>query len=315
MNQIMKNEITKELYTRFINYIDASKKTIETYTKALRQFANWLINNRISQPTREDIITFREYLKSKYKPTTVQMYITVVRLFFSWTSLEQLYPNIAEHVKGVKLDKGYKKDYLTANQVKLVMQSFDRSTIQGKRDYAMFVLMVTCGLRTIEVSRANVGDIKTVGGNYVLFIQGKGHDEKDNFVKLSKEVKKAIQEYLKARESECEINTKKPLFASLSNNSKGQRLSTRSISGIIKLAFKESGLDSDRLTAHSTRHTAITLALLAGQTLQEVQQFARHISIATTQIYAHNLDRLKNKCETVISKAIFPFKKKGFSFC
>ena len=50
---------------------------------------------------------------------------------------------------------------------------------------------------------------------------------------------------------------------------------------------------------------AVTLALLGGQSLQEVQQFARHANITTTQIYAHNLDRAKNQCEETIAKAIF----------
>ena len=56
------------------------------------------------------------------------------------------------------------------------------------------------------------------------------------------------------------------------------------------------GLDSDRLTAQSLRHTAVTQALIAGQTLQEVQQFARHSNINTTLIYAHNLENEKNEC-------------------
>lgn len=82
-------------------------------------------------------------------------------------------------------------------------------------------------------------------------------------------------------------------------------MSTRSISGIIKARLRSAGYDSERLTAHSLRHTAVTLSLLGGNSLQEVQQFARHSNIATTQIYAHNLDRAKNKCENTIANAIF----------
>ena len=96
-----------------------------------------------------------------------------------------------------------------------------------------------------------------------------------------------------------------PLFTSLSNNSKGARISTRSISGTIKTSLKNAGYDSDRLTAHSLRHTAVTLSLIGGQKLEEVQQFARHKNIATTLIYAHNLDRMKNQCENTIANAIF----------
>lgn len=79
----------------------------------------------------------------------------------------------------------------------------------------------------------------------------------------------------------------------------------RSISGLVKARLKQAGYNSDRLTAHSLRHTAVTLSLIGGQSLQEVQQFARHINITTTQIYAHNLDRANNKCEETIANAIF----------
>ena len=77
------------------------------------------------------------------------------------------------------------------------------------------------------------------------------------------------------------------------------------MSGIVKDRLVAAGYDSSRLTAHSLRHTAVTLSLLGGEDLQKVQQFARHSNLATTMIYAHNLDRAKNKCEATIANAIF----------
>jgi site-specific recombinase XerD len=68
--------------------------------------------------------------------------------------------------------------------------------------------------------------------------------------------------------------------------------------------MRAAGFDSERLTSHSLRHTAITWSLQAGATLQEVQQFARHSSINTTQIYAHNLERLDNPCSMHISEIL-----------
>ena len=55
--------ITADLYNRFIAYIDAKPKTVQTYTRAIKQFASYLSLNGISQPQREDIIAFREWLK------------------------------------------------------------------------------------------------------------------------------------------------------------------------------------------------------------------------------------------------------------
>ena len=294
--------ITEEMYQRFINYLDASPKTIETYKRAIRQFIKYIASAGITQPTREDIIAFRDNLKATCKPTTVQNYIIAVRLFFQWTEQEGLYPNIAQHIKGAKLTKEHKKDYLTSSQVKAVLEGIERDTPQGRRDFAIFTLMITGGLRDIEVSRANIEDLRTLGDSTVLYLQGKGKEEREDFIKVPAEVEKALRASLADRSS---ADVKEPLFISLSNNSKGQRLTTRSISGTVKARLRNAGYDSDRLTAHSLRHTAVTLSLLAGNSLQEVQQFARHSNITTTQIYAHNLDKMQNNCGNNIASAIF----------
>lgn len=301
-NEIQTRGITEDLCGRFCSFVDASQKTVETYNKAIRQLLRYFSSNGITQPQREDIIAYREALKIDHKPTTVQTYITAARLFFQWLEAEKIYPNIAEHIKGAKLDREHKKDYLTTNQVKAVLSNVDRDSIQGLRDYAILALCVTGGLRTIEVSRANIEDLRTSGDSTVLYLQGKGREEKAEYVKISAPVEAAIRHYLKAR---GETDGASPLFASLSNNSKGQRMTTRAISGIIKESMKDAGYNSDRLTAHSLRHTAVTLALLQGEPLEEVQQFARHKNIATTLIYSHALDKAKNNCSSAISKAIF----------
>ena len=295
-------EITEDLYNSFIAYIDASQKTVETYTRAIRQFAKYTAENGIRRPVREDVLAYREWLKEDHKPTTVQNYITAVRLFFQWTEQEKLYPNIADHVKGAKLDRNHKKDYLTSRQVKKVLETAKEDSIQGLRDYAILAVMFTGGLRTIEVSRANIEDLRTAGDDVALYLQGKGHEERTDYIKLMPEVEDALRAYLTARGA---TDPKEPLFTSTSNNSKGKRISTRTVSGIVKEALKRAGYNSEKLTAHSTRHTAVTLALMGGQKLEEVQQFARHKNLATTLIYAHNLDRAKNQCEATIAKAIF----------
>lgn len=294
--------ITEDLFKRFIAFIDAKPRTIETYTRAIRQLLRYFSFKGIRQPQREDIIAFRDELKQEHKATTVQNYITATRLFFQWTAQEGLYPNIADRIKGATISKEHKKDYLTSKQVKAILNSIDRGTIQGLRDYAILALMITGGLRTIEVSRSNIEDLRAVGDATALYIQGKGKDEKTEYIKIQPQVEEAIRDYLKAM---GKTDQTQPLFTSTSNNSKGERLTTRSISGIVKKRLQEAGYNSDRLTAHSLRHTAVTLSLLGGNTLQEVQQFARHANITTTQIYAHNLDRAKNKCESTIAKAIF----------
>lgn len=294
--------ITAGLYSRFISYIDAKPKTIETYTRALKQFFLYLSLNGIIQPTRQDILAFRDELKQAHKPTTVQSYITTVRLFFQWAAQEGIYKNIAEHIKGAKLDREHKKDYLTSKQVKAILGSIERDTAQGLRDYAIMVLMITGGLRTIEVIRANIEDLRTAGDSTALFIQGKGKEEKTDYVKLAEPTEQAVRAYLLA------VGTPepgKPLFTSEANKNHGGRLTTRSISRIVKTRLKQAGFNSDRLTAHSLRHTAGTLNLLNGGSLEETQQLLRHGNINTTMVYAHHLQRAKNNSEARIARAIF----------
>lgn len=300
-NVIESKRIDNTLLKRFLEYLDASEKTVQTYTRALRQFFKFLYENNITQPQRTDVLAFRDNLKAKgRKPTTIKSYIVAVRLFFQWTNQEGLYPNIAEKIKGAKLDQAHKKDYLTVDQIKDVLNSIDTSTLTGARDYAIIVLMVTGGLRTIEVSRADMDDMRNVGNSPALYIQGKGREEKTEYVKLPLQVFKAIGRYREMLEKQYDV-----LFVSTSNNNKGQRLTTRSISGIVKKRLKAAGYTSNRLTAHSLRHTAGTLNLMNGGTLEETQQLLRHSNINTTMIYLHHLERENNQSEKRIADALF----------
>lgn len=295
-------ELNPDFFSSFLRYLDSSAKTVETYTRALRQLARYFAINGISKPQREDILAFRDDLKaSGHKPTTVQNYITATRLFFSWLSQEGLYPNVAEHIKGARLDREHKKDYLTSKQVKQVLSGVNKDSLQGLRDFAILALMVTGGLRTIEVIRADIADLRTLGDSTVLYVQGKGKEEKTDYVKVSLPVEQAIRTYLKARGTTA---PEEPLFSSLSHNSFGKRMTTRSISGLVKSHLQGAGFDSKRLTAHSLRHTAVTLSLLAGKDITEVQQFARHSNIATTMIYNHSLEKAKNSCSEAITSAV-----------
>lgn len=290
-------------FSRWVSYIDAAPKTVETYTKAIKRFAAYLDEKGITHPLRSDIISYRDELKETHKPATVQGYITAVKLFFRWTEQEGIYPNIADRVKGAKIDSAeYKKDYLTSAQTANLLESIERDSLKGLRDYALLALMVTTGLRTVSVIRANIGDIKAAGDTMALYYQGKGHEEKADYVKLAEPVEKAIRFYLKAR---GEADASAPLFGSIANRNNGERMTTRSVSRVAKDHFVGIGLNSERITAHSLRHTAATLNLLNGGTVEETQQLLGHKNINTTMIYAHALERANNNSESRIASAIF----------
>lgn len=292
----------EDLFERFIAYIDGAETTVESYTKALRQFFKWLELNDIKSPIREDIITYRNYLRNEYKASTVHVYMVAVRLFFKWTEEEKFYPNIADKIKGPKLDKRHKKDPLTSKQAKELLEGIDESKLEGLRNKAMIAIAVTGGLRVIEIRRANIEDLNEIAGQRVLYIQGKGKDDKAEYVKIVDQVGKILDDYLKAR---GKYSLREPLFASVGNRNRGGRMVERSISRIIKNSMKDAGIDNPRITAHSLRHTAATINLLNGGTESETQQLLRHDSITTTMIYSHHLSRIKNKGEKRIADSIF----------
>lgn len=292
------------LFNSFVNYIDVKETTMKGYLVCIKHFLKWIQDNSISNPIREDIKSYKAFLETEeFTSGTKARYLRVVKQFFKWTDSEGLYPNVADNIKGAKVkNDNTKKEAFLEEDIRTVLESLDRETVQGKRDYAMILLSVVGGLRIIEMHRANIGDIQTIKGQKVLYIQGKGRDEKDEYTKLIPEVSEAIDNYLKTR-----TNTKKtdPLFTGTSNRAKDKRLSVPSFSVIIKGVFKSSGFDCDKLTAHSLRHTSNTLLFKSGADLYTVQKHARHSDPKTTEIYIHQIDREKDKSEELIYRQIF----------
>ena len=294
------------LFQRFSDYAQVKDSTLKGYRNNIKAFSTWMRENGITQPAREDIMAYADFLAScgQYKPGTQAAYLRTVKLFFSWLAIEGLYPNVADHVKGAKVKNGiHKKDALQREAVPAIAESIDTSTEQGKRLYAMFLLCISCALRTVEVSRANIEDIKTVGSITYLYVWGKGHDEADAPVELPAEVKAALDAYIAARTDKP--TGRSPLFVSTSNRSKGKRIDPKSVSLLLKDLMKRAGYDSDRLTAHSLRHTSATGAYKATHSLYLTQQHARHVDPATTEIYLHAEEREERHTEQQVYNYYF----------
>ena len=301
---LQQSGITSGTFAAFIDYLDVSAKTLRTYRAALASFGAFLQENAITMPKRADVISWRESIKEIYAASTVQLYLTAVKMFFRFTASNNLYPNVADNVRGLRISREHTKDHLTRNQVHKVMDTIadSKTDIQALRDRAMFMLMTSCGLRCIEVSRANVGDMRARGDATVIYVHGKMRDDNQDFEIIPPQVETALRGYLNARNAK----PGEPLFMCTGNrHGLGGRMSTRSISKIISSALDAAGLKSDRLTAHSTRHTAMTTACMCGESLQAVQQFARHSNINTTMIYVHNIDRMRNDCSRRVASYLF----------
>ena len=154
------------------------------------------------------------------------------------------------------------------------------------RDYAIVNLILRTGLRTVEVVRADVGDITFKGDKRVLLVWGKGHTEKDDFVVLSEKAYEPIKNYLATRKG---AKAGEPLFTSNSRQNYGERLTTRTISALCKEGLKAIGLDGKEYTAHSLRHTTAVAILKHGGMITDVQDVLRHTSPATSQIYTESV--------------------------
>jgi len=292
----------EDLTDLFLREQDITEASRATYQRALRQFVVWLRetgrDQRMATLQREDILAYKESLQATKTASTVSCYLTAVRRLFGWLESRKAYPDITRGVKGAKKAKGHRKDCLTPGQIRQVLDGVDRSTVEGLRDFALLNLLFRTGLRTVEIARAQIADLRQEAGTAVLWIQGKGRDEKDDFVLLVEETLQPLREYLAARGT---VSEAEPLFVSLSDRNAGQALTTRSLSRIVKEAFRRVGLDDSRLTAHSCRHTAITLAVSGGASLEQAQAMARHSDPKVTMVYFHNVARVQAGAERCIT--------------
>lgn len=297
----------ESLLDSFLADHDVKASSKATYKRSLKQFVLWLQetgrSERMATLSREDILAYRESLSSAGKSSyTVSTYLASVKQLYQWLEAKKFYPDITRGVKAGRKARGFRKDILSEEQLRQVLNSPERSDLEGLRDYALIGLLARTGLRTVEVARAAVEDLRQEpglqAGESVLWIQGKGHDLKDDFVLLTGKALQPLQAYLQAR---GRLSKEAPLFCSHSDRNSGQALTTRSISRVVKQSMRSVGLDDGRLTAHSMRHTAISLAVLGGATLQQVQAMARHSDPKTTLVYFHNLDRVRAGAERFIT--------------
>jgi integrase/recombinase XerD len=290
----------ESLVDSFIQAQDVKLSSKELYRRTLKQYFTWIDrkNYLLSEIARPQLLEYKdELLNSGMSSLTVGSYITSVRRFYEWAEANKYYPNVAKGIKTPKRKQQFKKQPLLPEQATALLSYYQDKAL---RDYAIINLLLRTGLRTIEVIRANVEDITFKGSQRVLLVHGKGRDERDNFVLLTEKAYQPIAEYLATR---GKVNNSEPLFTSSSNNSKGERLTTRTISYVAKEGLKAIGLDERSFTAHSLRHTTAVNILRGGGSLEQAQFTLRHSTPATTQIYTATLNeerRLQNSGEALI---------------
>lgn len=311
INNRLRNKKYEEVVDKFLNgecledeilrLKRISKASTYVYKSSLKIFKLFMLERKVKLITENDVICFEDFLKTqKLSVFTIIAYLSSVKSFFSVLFNRGLYPDVTKNIKTPKKPRGFMRDSLTKKQAQQLLGSVKGEDIASKRDLAILNILLRCGLRSIEIERADIGDIRFQKGTPVLFVHGKGRDSKDDFVVLTQKALNIIQDYLSLRGI---TNQQDPLFASHGNRcdkEKSGRFHTRSIRRMVKKYLKEIGLNNARLTCHSLRHTFATLAFENNAPLLSVQKAMRHSNINSTLIYTHMLDRLTNGAENYI---------------
>jgi site-specific recombinase XerD len=164
--------------------------------------------------------------------------------------------------------------YLTMEQSAALLRSV--SGPNEKRDYAILMLFLNCGIRRSELVGLNLTDV------YKDRIRVVGKGNKERFVYFGTPCRKAIDTYLVERNKKV-LTDNRALFGSRDNN----RISVSAVHRLVKKALLQAGLDSTQFSAHKLRHTAATMMLSGGVDVKTVQEVLGHENLNTTQIYTH----------------------------
>lgn len=291
----------------FIASRHGSPNTAKTYRNSIRQMLKYFNAKSITAPTTADVDNFINGLRgAKKSDSTIRLYSTITKMFFSYLGKRGIYRDVAADCAPLKLRKSstHKKKSLTDAQARKLLAAVKGSSLIARRDKAIIALCLTCGLRTIEVARADVKDFYQGSDCYYLDVQGKGRIQKDSTVKVAMPVAELILSYLELRGT---FSSDAPLFASTSNNNSkyGNRYSEQSVGKMIKRTLKSVGIDDKKITAHSTRHYAATTAIKAGIDIREVGAMLRHSSIVVTSVYLHDLSVQTRRAELAVADALF----------
>lgn len=275
----------------FIKTVDLLESSKNTYKSQLLNFASWLARQNICILNEQTIIDYCDHLNrdKNFSDLSINSYLTALKSFFAWLKSKNFYSDITIKIRGLQKQPGRRKESLSTDQVKLIFNTIDRKTLEGKRDFALINLMIWTGLRSIEITQILRGDIANCCGSQLLWIQAKECGSKDESIFLSDKLFRPIQDYLQARNSTSDTE---PLFASHSKKNFGQSLTVRSVSRIIKNRLNDAKIGGSNISPISLRYTAIRLNLLAWATADQANSMIQTADLNTMLMYTR---RLKSK--------------------
>lgn len=187
---------------------------------------------------------------------------------------------------------------LSLNQVNAVLRGIDRSTIAGKRDYALLMVAFTTALRLAEISRITLDSISREGDVSIITVRGKRSNSDP--VPTSESAVQAILEYVEAFNGGLEVDDPRrigkatPLWQPMMHGDNYVGLGYNSYQpkkGMCNQAIRK--LMARRVKAvlgfeiapHDFRRTAAKLAFEGGMPLPDIQKLLRHKNPSTTLAY------------------------------
>lgn len=286
-----------EAISLFLLDQDVNDLTRRAYRRGMECFIQWTAQHGrdLAATNRATILEFKAWLTDNLADRTAAAYLTAVRRFYSWLEGTTGRPNPAASVHNPRITRRFARQHLTKEEARELTETGGRD-----RDRIMIELMLSTGLRTIEVIRADVGDLQRRAGKWVLYIQGKGHTEKDSFVIVPNKVAGDLQVYNAGQPASA------PLFRGEGNRNNGKRITTRTIRNIVRSRMDSIGLTGSEYTAHSLRHTTAVTILLSGGNIFQAQATLRHSSPATTEIYTATIAEAK-RLEEAAENRVFDF--------
>ena len=233
-------------------------------TSDVFEFLSWLANDRTTENGVHGIEAAARARK-----------LSAIKSFFKYLTVrtKQLNDNPVADLEYPKLRRSLPR-YLTLEQSAALLNAV--SGVNEKRDYAILMLFLNCGIRRSELVGLNLNDV------YEDRIRVVGKGNKERFVYFGTPCRKAIDAYLAERNKKV-LTDNRALFGSRN----GERISVSAVHRLVKKALLQAGLDADQFSAHKLRHTAATLMLSGGVDVKTVQEVLGHENLNTTQIYTH----------------------------
>ncbi len=259
MNTDLETISIKDVDLNFLRNIDTSD---------VFDFLSYLANDR---PLNPDVPMADRGISASSRARK----LSAIKSFYKYLTVrtKQLSENPVADLEYPKLRKSLPK-YLTMEQSAALLQAV--SGANEKRDYAILMLFLNCGIRRSELVGLNLTDV------YEDRIRVVGKGNKERFVYFGTACRKAIDAYMVER-SEKTLSDNRALFGSRDGN----RISVTAVHRLVKKALLQAGLDSTQFSAHKLRHTAATMMLSGGVDVKTVQEVLGHENLNTTQIYTH----------------------------